>query len=110
VAVAREPAVASWQLLERRDLAGRLVEHADREQVAAIGHPVDPREPLSGVRSIRPDDVEALDGPVGQPDLAAVAVDDRATGAGSDHQQPDPRMVDQALDEVRPTLLEVLQR
>src|SRR5207247_8657564 len=50
-----EPAVRADLLLEGRDLAGGGLEHADDDEVAALGHRIDPGEPRRGVRAVARD-------------------------------------------------------
>src|SRR5207237_7207665 len=52
-----ETAVRSELLLERRDLAGRVVEHADQDEIAAVRHRVAAAKTFQHVRSARGDRV-----------------------------------------------------
>ena len=84
-----EAPVGADQLLERGDLVGRLLEQADRDDVAAVRHAVDTAQAIDGVLaelgdgidSLHPVPVEVVD-PIGPQDH-------RATRLGADHEQPD---------------------
>src|SRR5439155_11428062 len=96
-----EPAVRADLLLEGRDLAGGGVEHADDDEVAALGHAIDPAEPRRRVRAVARDRVIAVDAALGEMADAGLAEDDRPARGGADQYETDSLMSHQSVDEAR---------
>src|SRR5207245_1099584 len=96
-----EPAVRADLLLEGRDLAGGGVEHADDDEVAALGHGIDPTEPRRRIRAVARDRVIAVDAALGEMADAGLAEDDRPARGGADQYETDSLMSHESVDEAR---------